>query len=285
MLTIRKALVEATRRLREAGIGSARQEASWLLAHALGITPGELHLQAERTVPAGADTAFTALVDQRACRVPLQYLLGTQEFLGLSFTVTPAVLIPRPDTEVLVQSLAQRLPAAFPHHRDLRVADIGTGSGCVAVGLCHLLPAVQVVAVDLSAEALAVAAANASRLGTSARVAFRHGDLYGPLAGEQFHAIASNPPYIPAAEMDTLEPEVRLHEPQAALTPGGDGLAVICRLIAGAREHLFPGGLLALEVGRGQAAVVMELLQEQGFRVEAFQDSLGHLRCVHGAYW
>lgn len=285
MPTIREALAGAARQLRGAGLEMAPQEAAWLLAHALGLAVGQLHLRAGEPLAPAAAVAFAGMVEQRLQRVPVQYILGTQEFLGLPFKVTPAVLIPRPDTEVLVQTLAQRVQQAFPGAGDLRLADIGTGSGCIAVGLCHLLPGARAVAVDIEAVALAVAAENARNLGVGARVEFRPGDLYAPLAGERFHAIASNPPYIPAAEMAGLQPEVRLYEPAQALTPGADGLTIVRRLIAGAREHLLPGGLLALEVGYDQAEATLGLMQEHGLRPEAYRDDLGHLRCVLGAYW
>lgn len=285
MPTIREVLAGGARRLRAAGIEMAPQEAAWLLAHALGATLSELHLQGERPVPPEAAAAFASMVEQRARRVPVQYILGSQEFLGLSFKVTPAVLIPRPETEVLVQTLAERLREAFPGATALRLADVGTGSGCIAVGLCHLLPHARAVAVDISAGALAVAAENAARLGVGARVEFRQGDLYAPLAGERFHAIASNPPYIAEAELGGLQPEVRLYEPHVALTPGPDGLALIRRLVAGAGEHLVPGGLLALEVGYDQGEAVLALMQEHGLHPRAYRDDLGHLRCAIGAYW
>lgn len=284
MPTIREALTAAARRLRQAGIELAPQEAAWLLAHALGTSVGQLHLRAAAPLPAAAAAAFAELVARREQRMPVQYILGTQEFMGLTFRVTPAVLIPRADTEVLVQAVAAAVRAAFPAAPALELADIGTGSGCIAVGLCHLLPAARVAAVDIAAAALAVAAENARRLGAGDRVTFHQGDLYAPLAGRRFHAIASNPPYIAAGELADLQPEVRLHEPHAALTPGPDGLAIIRRLVAGAREHLLPGGLLGLEVGHDQAEATLALMQEHGLHPQAHRDDLGHLRCILGAY-
>lgn len=281
MATVQEALSRAAADLARAGVEGAAREAAWLLAHALGTSVSDLRLHPGRPLPPQAEAAFWDLVARRARREPLQYLLGWEELLGLRFAVTPAVLIPRPETEVLVRTLAERVQAAFPG-QPLRLADIGTGSGCIAVGLCHLLPRARVVATDVSAAALAVAAENARRLGVADRVEFRQGDGLAPLVGEFFHAIASNPPYVAEDELASLDPEVRLYEPRLALTPGPDGLALIRRLVAGAPAHLVPGGFLALEVGYRQAEAVMDLMAAAGLAPAAFPDALGHLRCVIG---
>lgn len=276
-------LSAAARRLQAAGVENAAREAAWLLAHVLGTSVSDLRLQADRVPEAGAVARFGALVDRRADREPLQYILGTQDFLGLTLAVTPAVLIPRPDTEVLVRTVAAELERRFPGAPEYRVADIGTGSGCIAAGLCHLLPGVRVTATDVSEAALTLAKANIGQLGFGDRVSLVQGDLYGPLAGiTDLHAVVANPPYIDLDEWLTLMPEVRDYEPPPALTPGQDGLAVISRLIHGARSHLIAGGLLALEVGHAQAAAAAALMAARGLRPDVFWDDGGHARCVIG---
>lgn len=266
--------------LTAAGVADAEREARWLLAERLGCSVGTLRARAESLLAPEDWAVFRGWVERRANREPIQYILGTQEFLGLEFRVTPDVLIPRLDTEVLVE-------VAVAHLRGMevvapRIADIGTGSGAIAVGVAHLLPGAQVVAVDLSPAALAVARANAERLGVADRVAFRQGDLLAPLTGERLAAILSNPPYIPAAEMPGLDPEVREFEPQLALTPGGDGLECYRRLVAGAPDLLAPGGLLAVEVGIGQAQAVAGLFRDAGLAVQVHLDTAGIERVVCG---
>lgn len=276
------ALRQAARRLREAGVENAAAEAAWLLAHVLGSSVGQLHLAGERELSAAPAAAFAALVQRRCRREPLQYILGTQEFMGLSLQVTPAVLIPRPETETLVQRLAERLPPGAV------VADIGTGSGCIALGLCRVHPTVRVIATDISTAALAVAAENARRAGYAGRVAFRQGDLYEPLAGQAgeplLDGIAANPPYVAASEHGDLMPEVRDWEPRDALCPGPDPLAIIRRLVAGAPARLRPGGWLALEVGAGQAPAVAALYRWAGLTATAYPDRFGVVRCVIGQH-
>lgn len=256
--TIGAALAEAARRLEAAGVSNARREAGWMLAHLMGCSAGALRLRAQEDLPPDVAEGFRALVERRTRREPLQYILGTEEFLGLTFRVTPAVLIPRPETEVLVEEAVRRLRGRGP----VRVADIGTGSGAIAVALAHRLPGATVVATDISPEALAVAGENAAANGVS--VEFRQGDLLAPLAGEQFDAILSNPPYIGEAELEGLMPEVRDWEPRVALTPGEDGLEVHRRLAFGAPALLRPGGFLAVEVGIGQAGQVADLFARAG---------------------
>lgn len=278
MATIGEALAEAARQLAGAGVEEAAREAAWLLAHAMGTSAGRLRLTPGEPVPPSQLAEFTEFVRRRAAREPIQYILGTEEFLGLSFRVTPAVLIPRLDTEVLVRLAADRLQS----HPGPRVADIGTGSGAIAVGLASLLPRAAVVATDLSPEALAVARMNAAGNHVADRVTFRQGDLLEPLQGERFAAILSNPPYIDEAEWERLMPEVRTWEPKGALTPGPDGLALYRRLAAGAQAYLEPGGFLAVEVGYQQAAAVRDLFADAGYIAETHLDTAGVRRVVVG---
>lgn len=276
MTTVRAALAEAARRLGGAGVEDAQREAAWLLAHVLATTAGGLRAQGGLELDPVSVREFADLVERRVAREPIQYILGTEEFMGITFRVSPAVLIPRLDTEVLVRETAARLSG--PIH----IADIGTGSGAIAVGLATLLPQATVVAVDISASALEVAATNAARAGVADRVEFRHGDLLEPLAGETFAAIVSNPPYIPEGDMPGLMPEVRQWEPNIALVAGPDGLDVYRRLAAGVTRHLSPGGFLAVEVGFGQATQVAGLLAAVGLAVDTRLDSAGIQRVVIG---
>jgi release factor glutamine methyltransferase len=190
------------------------------------------------------------------------------------------------DTEGLVEAAVAHLKAMrgapVGPGAPLRIADIGTGSGAIAIGVAHLVPGAQIVAVDLSPAALAVARANAERLIVTDQVEFRQGDLLAPLAGERFDAILSNPPYIPAVQMAGLDPEVREFEPHLALTPGGDGLECYRRLAVGAPALLKMGGLLAVEVGIGQASAVAALFARAGLDVSVHVDTGGIERVVCG---
>jgi release factor glutamine methyltransferase len=276
--TIEGALSWAAGRLEAAGVTDAAREATWLLAARLSCSVGSLRARRESPLAPEDRAAFATMVERRAKREPLQYILGTAEFLGLEFRVTPAVLIPRLDTEVLVAVAVERLRGA----RSPLVADIGTGSGAIAIGVAHLLPGALVVAVDVSPAALEVARENASRLGVADRVHFREGDLLAPLIGERYDAILANPPYIPAAQMPGLDPEVREWEPHLALTPGGDGLDPYRRLATGAPALLKPGGFLAVEVGIGQAEAVTALFRQMGLSVSVHLDTAGIERVVCG---
>lgn len=278
MTTVKAALAEGARRLAEAGVDDAGQEAVWLLAHVLHTSAGSLRARSAEPLSTVDAAGFAVLVDRRAAREPLQYILGTEEFMGLEFAVTPAVLIPRLDTAVLVEAAVERLG----HGGAARVADIGTGSGAIAVTVAIMLPEAAVVAVDISPEALAVARLNAERHGAAGRIDFRRGDLLAPLAGEQFDAILSNPPYIDEAEWEGLMPEVVCWEPKGALTPGPDGLVIYRRLAAEGPRLLKPGGFLAVEVGYQQAAAVAELFAASGMGTTVLRDTAGIERVVIG---
>jgi release factor glutamine methyltransferase len=235
--------------LAQKGVESPRLEAQVLLAHALGCE--RIHLYTRFAEPAADDsrTNFRELVRRRVEGCPVAHLVGRKDFFKLAFEVTPAVLIPRPATESLVLAALERAkPLPAP-----RILDIGTGSGCIAVSVAFQHKQARVIAVDTSAEALAVARRNAERHGVADRIDFRPGDLYTPVAGEPpFDLILSNPPYIPSAEIERLAPDVRDREPRAALDGGPDGLVVFDRLIAEAPAQLAPGGWLLVEIGAGQ---------------------------------
>ena len=238
------------------------RDALVLLAHVLAVDTGRL--QAHPETPVGPEEAsrYRALVARRKRREPLQYLTGEQEFWSLRFEVTPAVLIPRPETEGLVEAFLRlnRMP-------DPIVIDIGTGSGCLAVVAAREIPGARVYASDLSGEALAVARRNAAAHGVAGRIEFRAGDLFEPLRAEglggRVDFILSNPPYISEGELPGLMPEVRDHEPRAALVGGVDGLDAHRRLAREAPEFLRPGGHLLAEIGLGQEPGVRVLYRGQ----------------------
>jgi release factor glutamine methyltransferase len=210
---------------------------------------------------------------------PIQYIFGETEFYGLPFLVTPDVLIPRPETEHLVEK-ALELAAQFIAPR---IVDLGAGSGAIAVTLAHQLPHAQITAIDLSSAALAVARENAERNGVSSRIRFLCGNLLAPVAEERFEIVVSNPPYVPSGDRASLAVEVRDYEPALALFAGDDGLEVYRRLIPAAFAALIPGGFVALEIGFGQSPAIAELLAVSGFeRIDFVQDlqSIPRVACA-----
>ena len=251
--------------LSEAGIRNAENEAVWLLEEALGTTRLALHLERDRPVKDEERSRAEALITRRASQEPLQYILGTQEFCGLEFAVSPDVLIPRPETELLVEALVRLLAVAEP---PICLADVGTGSGCIAVALAHALSGAIVYATDLSDAALRIAARNAARHDMTGRVTCLTGDLFDPLGGlgleGKLAAIVSNPPYISEDTWDDLPHDVRAFEPRLALAGGPDGLAMYRRLIPEAKVFLRPGGWLVLEVGAGQSLDCIQLAKADG---------------------
>jgi release factor glutamine methyltransferase len=259
-------LTAAAARLEAAGVASACLDAELLLRHVLQWDRAALLTRSTETLDADARGRFLGLVAERAKRRPLQHLVGTQAFWRHEFRVTSDVLIPRPETEVLVEAALERL-AAIPRPV---IVDVGTGSGCIALSLAAELPEATIRATDISARALDVARENARRLGLEGRVTFHEGDLLSPVASlGPFDLVASNPPYVDASEIEALAPEVRDHEPRLALVPPGDAYAVYRRLAPAARATLRPGGLLLLEIGKGMADGVSALCVGSGLLVEA----------------
>jgi release factor glutamine methyltransferase len=266
-MTAAALLRAATERLAAAGIETARLDAEVLLAHALGLDRAALYARLQEEVDGAR---FAALLERRLRREPIAYLTGEQEFWSLPFIVTPDVLIPRPETELLVATAMQWRAPQAPHPS---VLDIGTGSGCLAVALAREMPAAVVTAVDLAPAALAIARRNAARHGVADRIIFLAGDLYAPLpAGATYELIASNPPYV--GSEDAVSPETAF-EPRGALYAGADGLDVVRRLIAGAPPRLAPGGLLLVEIGAGQTAAVQALAQAAGLAARIEPDLAG----------
>lgn len=259
---------------------SARRDAELLLLHILGISRASLLADPTRELTAARLTAYNEAIARRLRHEPIQYITGTQEFYGLLLRVTPAVLIPRPETEHLVEAVLKHFQACNPHPGEptqpINIADIGTGSGAIAIALAAHLPQTQITAIDLSAEALHIAESNASEHKLASRIRFVRSDLLSALPpGERrfhFDAIVSNPPYVPLADAPQLHPQVREHEPAAALYAGPDGLEVYRRLIPQAHEALKPAGLLALEIGHGQRGSLGFLLAD--WKDLAFLDDL-----------
>lgn len=259
---------QGTVRLLRAGIEQAGLETGWLLEHALRMTSLDLRVNDSQRVEGEGLRRAEALLARRAKREPLQYLLGTQEFCGLEFEVDSSVLIPRPDTEGLVEAAVRCAGMQPVAGRRPVVADIGTGSGCIAVSLARRLPLAVLYATDRSAEALRVARRNAERHGVAGQMTFEEGDLLKPLDAHglagRVDVVVSNPPYIAEREWEALQPEVRLFEPRMALAGGEDGLAVYRRLVQEAGNFLSAAGWLIMEVGQGQAKPVCALLAATG---------------------
>jgi len=251
------------------GLPNARREAEWIFAEALGLTRLDLYTRFDMPLDAGETLRLRELVQRRGRREPLAYVLGNQEFRGLRLRVTPAVLVPRPETEELVELVLKALPAGAP-----AVLDVGTGSGAIALALKHARPELAVDARDLSPDALAVAQGNATALGLD--VSFSQGDLAAGLLGP-FAAVVANLPYIAEDERGLCDPELAF-EPALALFPGGDGLGPIRRLITDAKRLLTPDGRLWLEHGFRQAAAIAAAAAAAGLASTAHCDGAGHER-------
>jgi release factor glutamine methyltransferase len=236
----------------------AARDAELLLLHTLNLPRTALILDPNRPLTDAERTTYNRAIERRATGEPIQYITGEQEFYGLKLRVTPAVLIPRPETELLVEAVLQRLPSEQP----LRIADIGTGSGAISIALAVHRPAAQITTLDISPAALAVARDNAATHQVADRIRFLESDLLSAVAAEPpFDAIVSNPPYVPETDRATLHAQVRDHEPATALFAGPDGLDIYTRLIPQAHAALPPGGLLALEFGHSQHDALASLLQ------------------------
>jgi release factor glutamine methyltransferase len=274
----------STRFLAERGSQSPRLDAELLAGHSLGLRRIDLYLQHDRPLTDAELEPLRALLRRRAAGEPVAYLVGEREFYGRPFRVTPAVLIPRPETETLVErTLRWARAVAGPGGAGLRLADAGTGSGCIACTLAAELPGARVTAGDVSPAAVAVARENAARLGVAGRVEVGEGSWEVPLAaGAPFDALLSNPPYVTAAEMDGLMREVRDHEPRLALEAGADGLDAYRGLLDGCLPLLRPGGYLGLEIDPRRRDAVVDLVRARRPEAEvAVRDDLaGRARVV-----
>jgi release factor glutamine methyltransferase len=289
--TIEAVLRWTTDDLRTRGVDSPRLDAELLLARALGTSRIQLIVDAKRALDSRELSGLRELVKRRRAREPMAYILGEREFYGRPFRVDRRVLIPRPDTEALVDVALERTRAVS---MCMRALDLCTGSGCVAITLARERPTSFVVGTDTSRDALALARENALRLGAY-NVALRRGDLFAALklpespdmASEpacRFDLVTANPPYVPASEIATLEPDVRDFEPRLALDGGDDGLAALRRVVSDAPAHLAPsGGVLAVEVGAGEARAVVALFERAGFgHIEVRRDYARIERVVSG---
>ncbi len=274
--TIGRILKWTEQYFKEKGIESPRLDAEVLLSHILGRERIYLYVHFDEPLEPAELARYREAIKQRVQRVPVAYIIGEKEFMGLTFKVTEDTLVPRPDTEILVQAAIERLRARGDAPR---FADIGTGTGAICLSVLHFLPKAQADTVDISPAARAVAEENAAALGASDRITFHTGDLLAPLAGS-YDAILSNPPYIPDDDIAALAPEVRLKEPHTALAGGKDGLDFYRRLTADAPALLKDGGFLALEVGIHQATPVAALAVPSFSRTEILKDYAGIERVV-----
>lgn len=269
-----EALRAAIATLRAAGVEDAPRDARLLLARAMGLAPDRLTLHLSDPLVPEAEAAMAPLVAARARRQPIAQILGHRLFWGHAFEVTPDTLDPRPDTECLVEA-ALSLPFS-------RMLDLGTGTGCILISCLLGMPGATGLGTDISPAALAIAARNVARHGLEARAGLAQGSWWDAAPG-RFDLIVSNPPYIAADEMPQLSPEVRIHEPHLALTPGGDGLDAYRAIAEGAAAHLPPGGRILLEIGPTQGAAVSALLAAQGFTgLQVLPDLDGRPRVVAG---
>ncbi len=259
------------------GIESPRLNAELLVGQALGLPRMRLYLEFERPVSEPELGAIRELVRRRGRREPLQYILGFTEFHGLRLKVDPRALIPRPETELLVETVVARWPDP-----PARVLDLGTGSGAIALALARAFPLASVTAVDVSARALELAAENAEACGLAARVRLLASDWFeGVPAGETYDLIVSNPPYLSGEEASAADPEVRDHEPPGALCAAAGGLGDLARIVQGSADRLGPGGMLALETGISHHAELEPMLAKAGYsRTESLRDLTGRDRFV-----
>ena len=280
-MTYRECYEQGCRTLQAAGIEEAILDARLLLEAVCGTDRNDLLVHGEQPVAPQAEEKYLNWIRQRAEHIPLQQLTGEQDFMGLTFSVNEHVLIPRQDTEILVEEVLKEL------HDGMRVLDMCTGSGCILLSLMHYSNDCEGLGVDLSAEALEVAERNVLKVLTPEKaehVQFLQSDLFEKLE-DKFEIIVSNPPYIASAEVEKLMPEVRDHEPRMALDGTEDGLYFYRRIIEEAGKHLVSSGMLFFEIGYDQGQAVSELMRAQGYReVQVAQDYAGLDRVVFGTY-
>ncbi len=277
--SVRKLIAWTADYLKRNGSETPRLDAEVMLAFALGCERVELYTDIDKEVETPIRNRYRELVKRRSRGAPVAYLVGRKEFFSLPFDVSPAVLIPRPESEFVVVEFLE----CTRDRGSVRAVDVGTGSGCLAIAAAHQNPQAQFIAVDRSNSALAVAAANAKKHGVAERIEFREGDLLEPIAAEApFDVILSNPPYIPSAEIEHLAPCVRDFEPRGALDGGPSGLAIVERLIEQAIPLLKTEGHLILEIGHNQEKAVRALLDRPEFRLNpTIRDLALHPRVVH----
>ncbi len=277
-MNYRNCYAEGRRILEEACIEEAELDARLLLEDVCGTARHDLLVHGDREVPEEKLLRYLEMISRRAQHVPLQHLTGTQDFMGLSFGVNEHVLIPRQDTEILVEEALKEI------HDGMRILDMCTGSGCILISLLHYSNGCEGVGADLSPEALKVAEENALRILGKDSALFLQSDLFEKIEG-RFDMIVSNPPYIPTAVIDTLMPEVKEHEPLTALDGTEDGLYFYRRIVTEGKSYLKRGGMLFFEIGYDQAEAVSHLMEAAGFReIETVRDYAGLDRVVYGTY-
>lgn len=288
LLSIRDALSWGAQVLDQAGIENTWLDAEVLLRHAQDMERERLYMNTEAPMSAGQEAKFRELVLRRSRREPVAYVTGHKEFWSLDFVVTPEVLIPRPETELLVE-VALQYVGKLEEESSVKILDLGTGSGVIPVCLAKEKPTAKIVAVDISPIALDVARMNATRHGVANRIRFLSGDLFAPLKPlrKTFTVIVSNPPYIRTGELSTLAPEISSWEPMIALDGGAEGMDAYRRIIEQAHEYLAPGGAIVLEIGADLASAVAELFARSGSYGPAsmFQDYAGKDRVIAAMKW
>ena len=263
--TTRSLLAWTTQHFEKKNLDNPRLRAEMLLSHVLGCDRIRLYMEADRPATELERAAFRDLVERASNFEPVDYLVGKTPFMSLMLKVTPATLVPRPSTEALVEHVIQHARAT-PGFRTPNIADIGTGSGAIAIALAKTIKTSRVVATDISAAALEVAKENAAAHGVADRIDFRQGSLYEPFATDRFHYICSNPPYIPDYEWDAVEPMVKNYEPESALRAGPEGLDVIRPLIAHASSYLENPGQIVIEVASSHADQCVALAKQAGLK-------------------
>lgn len=278
-MNISEILRSAATKLEAAGIESARLDSEVLLAHILNCRRLYLYVDAGKNLSSAQVSRYENLIAQRAKKIPVAYLTGQREFMGLNFAVTSDVLIPRPDTEILAQFAIEKL-SAVPNPT---FVDIGTGSGAICVSVLKYVKNATAAAVDISKDAINCAAFNAEKFGVEDRLTFYVGNLFEPLRGKKFHAVISNPPYIPTKDLSTLQDDVK-REPTLALDGGVDGLNFYKRIVDDAQNFLFSGGFLAVEIGINQASAVKNLFAKNFTNIEIIRDLAGIERVVTATY-
>ena len=284
--SVREALRAGAELLHKAGIDSARLDVEVLLRHVLGVKTAELYLDFDLVLNAAAEREFKKLLLRRAGREPVAYITSHREFWSLDFVVTPEVLIPRPETELLVER-ALKLATRLPGMSALNILDLGTGSGAIAVSLAKELPQARISAVDISAVAIEIACLNARRHGVEDRVEFFCGNLFEPVTAERegYDLIVANPPYIRSGDLPALAPEVWKWEPITALDGGADGLLYYRRIIAAAGDYLKSGGSILLELGDAMGEAVAQLFADAGGfdPAQVYRDYTGKERVIVAA--
>lgn len=282
--TLRNVFIYGRERLSRCGVDSYALDAEVLLRHITGLDRSMMLTNHEMILDDCVIEEYHKCLQLREQRMPVAYITNSVEFMSLSMYIDHRALIPRPDTEILVEcalALIDKL-TKNSNSRKISILDLCTGSGCIALALAHYAPGIHVTATDLSADALQLANENARRYAGGANIQFLEGDLYQPVAGLKFDIVIANPPYIPAGDIESLDADVRIYEPTAALNGGADGLEFYRRLCDGAKDALSPGGVVLFEIGFNQGVAVTKLLVDAGFITKIIKDLSGHDRVAFG---